>query len=265
MLFFFQIPTIYAKEITDIEETTNAYIRYYSNIGFSVGKIIINNGYLPFLEDVIHDLDLAVLTKRELRILRNTIFAKHGMIFRSNDLTIHFSKFNWYRPLHNNVDEQLTYIDKINISNIQTFENMKPNNNFNKSDLVGKWLGSYPVASGYINHIIINNDNTIKFGYNEMHPKAARYCKGKYRIENGYLIVSITEQDICIGEYFHNGFSSVVDDMDGGNNYSMGKLEYEKPIKMVFPISDLKEKYYDEYDIPNRIIRQIGTYDRIKM
>jgi hypothetical protein len=112
MIFFFQLITVNAQEITNVEETTNEYIRYYSNIGFSMGKVIINNGYLPLLEYIIHDLDLAVLTKEELRILRNTIFAKYGLIFRSDDLRIHFSKFSWYKPLYNNVDEQLTNIDR---------------------------------------------------------------------------------------------------------------------------------------------------------
>jgi hypothetical protein len=97
-----------------------------------------------------------------------------------------------------------------------------------------------------------------------MYPKAALSSKGIYKIEDGYLIVSITEQNIYIGEYFHNGFASVIGGMDGDNNFR-GKLIYEKPIIMVFPISNLKEKYYDEYNIPDRTIRQIGSYDRVKM
>ncbi|WP_078775722.1 YARHG domain-containing protein [Fibrobacter intestinalis] len=29
-------------------------------------------------------------------ILRNSIFARHGYIFKSEDLKAYFSKFNWY-------------------------------------------------------------------------------------------------------------------------------------------------------------------------
>jgi hypothetical protein len=71
------------------DEITNEYIRYFSNIGFFAGKIIVYNGYLPFLR-YLHDTDLAVLTKDELRILRNIIYAKYGRIFQSKDLADHF-------------------------------------------------------------------------------------------------------------------------------------------------------------------------------
>jgi hypothetical protein len=59
----------------------------------------------------------------ELRILRNTIYAKYGYIFRSADLQNHFSKFSWYQGKNTNVDNYFSMIDIENISRIQQREN----------------------------------------------------------------------------------------------------------------------------------------------
>jgi len=42
--------------------------------------------------------DLAGKDAATLRLARNEIFARHGMIFTDNALTDHFAKFDWYRP-----------------------------------------------------------------------------------------------------------------------------------------------------------------------
>ncbi len=69
------------------------------------------------------DSDLADKSAKELRILRNEIFAKHGYIFKSEDLRKHFSQQDWYEPLYDNVDSLLTENDKLNIQLILKFEN----------------------------------------------------------------------------------------------------------------------------------------------
>ncbi len=52
------------------------------------------------------ELDCAALggiSPAQLRIARNEIYARHGYIFASADLTEHFSQFGWYRPTAANV------------------------------------------------------------------------------------------------------------------------------------------------------------------
>ncbi len=39
--------------------------------------------------------------KDELRLLRNEIFARHGHVFKSEDLRGHFSRTSWYEPIPN--------------------------------------------------------------------------------------------------------------------------------------------------------------------
>jgi hypothetical protein len=73
-------------------------------------------------EKIYCESDLQKLTLSELRIKRNEIFAKHGYIFKSQDLTDHFSKFDWYKPTSHNVDDLLTETDKENINLIVQIE-----------------------------------------------------------------------------------------------------------------------------------------------
>lgn len=52
----------------------------------------------------------------ELRIARNEIFARHGYIFKSEDLQEHFAQFDWYKAEFANVDSKMTALEKKNIA-----------------------------------------------------------------------------------------------------------------------------------------------------
>jgi hypothetical protein len=58
----------------------------------------------------------------ELRIMRNEIYAKHGYIFKSEDLSKYFNKKSWYEPRFNDVSDQLTPIEKENVTIIKSME-----------------------------------------------------------------------------------------------------------------------------------------------
>jgi hypothetical protein len=234
--------------ITDTNKVAQEYVRYYSNMGFSVGSVIVNNGYLPLLEYELHDVELAVLSKADLRILRNTIFAKYGLKFSSQDLKQHFAQFKWYKAKYTSVDTKLSSIDKLNIARIQAFENSVPNNQVSIRELYGAWQ-SFPVGSGDYNNITITDNNRIEFGYNTMYPQIAMTCAGTCSIENGYLVAYVTEQKLSVGEFFSGAYASVLGGMEG--QMRTGTLKYDTPIRMVFPVG--KE---------NNMVRQIGSYER---
>lgn len=66
--------------------------------------------------------DLTGKTPGDLRLMRNSIFARHGYIFKSDDLTEYFSNFPWYKPTSPNVDNLLSPLEKENIAYIKKFE-----------------------------------------------------------------------------------------------------------------------------------------------
>lgn len=66
--------------------------------------------------------DVANLSKAELRIMRNYIFARHGYIFRSPDLAEYFRQYPWYSPQYGDVSYRLNNIENANIRFIQMYE-----------------------------------------------------------------------------------------------------------------------------------------------
>jgi hypothetical protein len=84
---------------------------------------IVKKGNLDTLGTLLSEVELNKFSKDELRIIRNTIFAKYGFIFGSEDLKKHFEQFTWYQATRTNVDEYLTDIDRENIKTIQSVEN----------------------------------------------------------------------------------------------------------------------------------------------
>ena len=68
------------------------------------------------------EVDLYGLDASELRILRNSIYARHGYIFKSDDLRLYFSKFDWYYPDSPNVESRLSQIERKNVSFIKAHE-----------------------------------------------------------------------------------------------------------------------------------------------
>ncbi|MDR0654874.1 MAG: YARHG domain-containing protein [Treponema sp.] len=92
---------------------------------------------------------LCYLSGEELRILRNTIYAKHGLKFNSRDLLEHFNKFSWYSGIKSNVENELLEIDRENIAFIQKIEANYPNDNDSRIiNIIGTWAfyGAMPAG-----------------------------------------------------------------------------------------------------------------------
>jgi hypothetical protein len=62
------------------------------------------------------------LSKADLYILNKLIYAKHGKIFNEKKLREYFLNHSWYLPVSNNVDSDLTEIEKKNIDLLQRYE-----------------------------------------------------------------------------------------------------------------------------------------------
>ena len=66
--------------------------------------------------------DVSYLSKYELKIMRNEIFARHGYIFKTSAMAQYFSGQSWYRPLHKDVSSKLSTTEKDNVNFIKRYE-----------------------------------------------------------------------------------------------------------------------------------------------
>lgn len=62
------------------------------------------------------------LSKADIFILRNSIFARHGFAFRDKQLRVYFEQFYWYMPVFGDVKDELTEIEKKNIDLLLRYE-----------------------------------------------------------------------------------------------------------------------------------------------
>jgi len=74
------------------------------------------------LDKLITVKHLENLSSRDLRIVRNMIFARHGRPFKSKILQKYFDRMSWYKIDHNYTDDRLTEIDKKNIKIVLSVE-----------------------------------------------------------------------------------------------------------------------------------------------
>jgi YARHG domain/zinc-ribbon domain len=70
---------------------------------------------------VMSEEDIANLTKGQLRLARNEIYARHGYVFKSQDLQKYFSSKSWYHP-DPSFDGSLNEVEKENVDFIKARE-----------------------------------------------------------------------------------------------------------------------------------------------
>jgi YARHG domain-containing protein len=58
----------------------------------------------------------------QLKIMRNEIFARHGYIFKTNEMNEYFKSQDWYEPTGGNIGEKLSEIEKLNVKLIKRYE-----------------------------------------------------------------------------------------------------------------------------------------------
>lgn len=66
--------------------------------------------------------EISGMSKYDLRLMRNEIFARHGYIFKSDDLKNYFGNQAWYQPINEDVTNMLSKIEKANIELIKSYE-----------------------------------------------------------------------------------------------------------------------------------------------
>jgi len=66
-------------------------------------------------ERLLTKTDLSGISKTELKLMRNEIFARHSYVFQSTKMTDYFEEQGWYSAKHKNVNTMLTETERLNI------------------------------------------------------------------------------------------------------------------------------------------------------
>ncbi|WP_438966748.1 YARHG domain-containing protein [Flavobacterium sp.] len=101
-------------------DTIDGEVEEYEDYEFysTTDKVFLKNASKELLEKDF----VANLTKADIFILRNSIFARHGFAFRDKQLRIYFENFDWYMPVFGDVKDDLTEIEKQNIDLLLRYE-----------------------------------------------------------------------------------------------------------------------------------------------
>lgn len=73
-------------------------------------------------KDILTVQFVSELSKADIYIMRNSIYARHGYSFKKQDLRNYFDNQDWYIPVHANIATDLTEIEKQNIKLLLSFE-----------------------------------------------------------------------------------------------------------------------------------------------
>ena len=84
------------------------------------------DGYIAFKKnpstDLLKTADVENLTRPELTILRNLIYARHGYTFASASFRNYFESQDWYIPYRKDIRSDLTEKEKLNAEKLKSFE-----------------------------------------------------------------------------------------------------------------------------------------------
>jgi len=198
----------------------------------------VKSGDISLLDKIITIDQLINFNKDDLRIIRNTIFAKYGLKFNSNDLQNYFSQFQWYNGVKTNVDNELTPIDKKNIELIQKMERNYPVNNEIVKELTGNWYHFADVADQGIDNIsqLKGNDrvqilsNGIYIYYAQFNVRLKGVLYGFWSFKNNIF------ETIPIGEHlvYLNSPANNIEEYVKYNNPTYGKINYSNLTTMIF-------------------------------
>jgi hypothetical protein len=123
---------VYKKDIADIDvriqwlnlrgNKAQQKQSYYQETNTTNKQISDSCKYPEASSRILTNSDVTNLTKSELKIMRNEIYARHGYIFKTTDLVDYFKLQSWYKPLYDDVTSSLTLIEQKNIEFILQYE-----------------------------------------------------------------------------------------------------------------------------------------------
>lgn len=214
---------IYAGVLYGFEESD----RY-----FQAKQILAGN--IDKLNEPLNDYALALLTVTELRLLRNTVYARYGYIFKNDELAEYFKSFSWYSPRYSNVDDKLTDIDKQNLDLIKLYENMsdKQDSIVSSSQLLfNSWGEGYLEGNSAPAKFYFYNEGEVTYTPSDRECSYLLGWRGVYSVKGNILYIRVKE-------IFYNPFVAF---MPNAFPYNLQKIVVDPGIELRFPLSKITE------------------------
>ena len=106
-------------------------VKVYIYDGYSGGssrgyEIVHSDGYLfPSDSEYLTDSYLSSLTRDQIALIRNEIYARHGYIFKKSQFRNYFNSMDWYYGYESDmstVEKSFNYVEKENIKTLVRYE-----------------------------------------------------------------------------------------------------------------------------------------------
>lgn len=108
-------PKDFVEKYTDSDGKTESYTTSKNRVASdAVFKLNASKQKLS-------EKDLKNLRKLDMEIIKNSVFARHGYSFKKETYRDFFEQTNWYIPVSNNVDNELSPMEKDNVALLNRF------------------------------------------------------------------------------------------------------------------------------------------------
>lgn len=198
---------------------------------FQAKQILAGN--IDKLNEPLNDYGLALLTVTELRLLRNTIYARYGYIFKDEALAKYFERFDWYTAEYSDVDDKLTDMDRKNLDLIKLYENMsdKQESIVSSKQLFFSWGEGYLEGNSAPAKFYFYQDGYVTYTPSDIKRSYLSGWRGVYSVKGNILY-------ILVKEIFYNPFVAF---MPNAFPYNLQKIVVDPGIELRFPLSKITE------------------------
>ena len=80
-------------------------------------------------EEIISESDIDALSDEELRYAINELYARHGYIFKDNELLSYYSQFDWYEEKVKPGDFSTSLFNDVERKNVETMQKERDSRN----------------------------------------------------------------------------------------------------------------------------------------
>ncbi len=164
------------------------------------------------------EYDLSGLTKDQLEIVRNEIYARHGYQFQQQKMINYFNNQSWYVKSNKKVTtDDLSELEYANVVFIQKFEDegMSNNNEIYYGDFVIPDSSYRKVTTDELKYL---SNHQLAVARNEIYAR------------NGYIFVSNEWKDFFVNEPWYTPISTSVT-LNSTEEYNVARILEEEAIR----------------------------------